>query len=139
MTLRQRLPYIIILAGTALTQVASGVLRLIDGEPLWTATGLFALAVPLAVAAIALALARPPLAVPVWSRIFELLRTGRGVVVRCIECDDLVIVGSAAPLMMSRVLTYMHAHYGSELCRDRQRERAALLRLSAAAGEETTG
>lgn len=139
MTFRRRLPYIVILGITAFTEAATGTVRLWGGEAWWTAAPPLALSLPLTLAAIALGVARPPLTIPVWSRIFEILRTGRGAVIRCIECDEIVIASaSGVPLLMTRVLTYMHAHYGSDTCRDRQRERAETLRLaSPAAGEAT--
>lgn len=136
MTFRRRLPYIVILAITALTEVATGVVRLWGGEPWWTAAPPLALSLPLALAAVALGVARTPLTVPVWSRIFEILRTGRGAVIRCIECDEIVIASvSGVPLLMTRVLTYMHAHYGSDTCLDRQRERAQTMRLASPPAE----
>lgn len=132
MRLRQRLPYVAVLAAAAAAEIATGVIRLVAGQGWFFVGAPLALGVPLGAAAILLYLHKPSPFVPFWARPFEVLKTHRGVVVRCTGCDDLIVVGSSAPLPVPRILTYAHGHHDSALCRDRQRASAAARRLSSA-------
>ncbi len=136
MRLRQRLPYIVVLAVAAAAEIATGVIRLAAGQGWFFVGAPLALGVPLGAAALLLYLHKPSPFVPFWARPFEVLKTHRGVVVRCTGCDDLVVVGSSAPLPVPRILNYAHGHHDSAACRDRQRA-AAARRL--AFGETSSG
>jgi len=130
-TRRQLFPAVTLLGFAAAAEAATAGVRLWKGgDPVWSAAAPLVMAAVLAAAAVVIATRRPPPTVPSWSRSFEVLRTATGVVTRCTDCDDLVIVGTAAPLPVWRILNYIHGHHLSELCIRRQRDRAAADRLS---------
>lgn len=143
MRLRQRLPYIVVMAAAAAAEIATAVLTMVlDADrPWWSAASSVLLGVVLGSGAILLYVEKPNPFVPFWARPFEILKTARGVIVRCTDCDDVVVVGSAAPLPVPRVLTYIHTHHDSDNCRERQRDRAAASRegTAAIAKEPTDG